>query len=277
MPDTKQPTTPAKIITPTKNTPSKIASSKSEKGETVKKTDLPLAAPVQSAIPATPPTTPIFGTKPDLPGTSAGEAATYSGTVQPRESPLSAINDGGRMVFYLFPLLLCVVGAIRLLAKYQQREGRLPGIFAAITSRNEEARLMRSTSPGKRKTGGLMSALIGSLNLSKARDSGNAAIRIIESVPIAGANLHLIEVRGRSILIGTTAGQVNVIAEFADAQQEEDNRFRSLMEEAATNLDGLEISTLADSSLLVVGSLEEELRDTSASMARSAQRLQTLR
>ena len=263
MPDTKQPTTPAKSTTP-----------KSEKVEAVKKTDAPSTAPVQ---PATPATTPIFGTKPDLPGTSVGEAATYSGTVQPRESPLSAINDGGRMVFYLFPLLLCVVGAIRLLAKYQQREGRLPGIFAAITARNEEARLMRSTSPGKRKTGGLMSALIGSLNLSKARESGNAAIRIIESVPIAGANLHLIEVRGRSILIGTTAGQVNVIAEFADAQQEEDNRFRSLMEEAATNLDGLELANLSDSSLLVVGSLEEELRDTSASMARSAQRLQTLR
>ncbi len=232
------------------------------------------AAALKSASP-----TPLFlETKADLPGTPPVDSALGIVGAKPRESSFSAINDGGRMVIYLFPLLLCVVGAIRLLARYQSRSGRLPAPLAALAVRaGETARPLPKPAKPLRPAGGFFAALAGGLKTENVTASGGGAIRLVESVPLGGANLHLIEVRGRSILVGATANGLNVLTEFGDAQQEEDTRFRYLLEEAATNLDGLDMSAVGDSPVLRVGSLEEELRDASASVERSAQRLQTLR
>ena len=60
----------------------------------------------------------------------------------------------------------------------------------------------------------LWNAILGGFHLNKAREQAGRSIRVIESVPIGGSNVHLLEVRGRVLLLGASAGSMNLLAEF---------------------------------------------------------------
>ena len=163
---------------------------------------------------------------------------------QAQESPATTLRDAFRMLLYLLPILVLVVLAIRGLKALQQRAGRLPGF---------------------------RQGLIGGFNLTNGRKTGGSSIRLLESVPIGSIVLHLVEVRGRTLLLGASTTSVSKLMEFGDAAEARDAEFQTML--AAISHDMESDPDAAEGGLgNMVGSLDDSLRETREAIARSAAR-----
>lgn len=169
-------------------------------------------------------------TRPDPAGTTQG-------------SPAATLADGWRMLFYLLPVLLLVVLAVRAMKALYQRTGALPS---------------------------LRQGLLGGLHLVNARRNGGSRIRVIESVPLGTMSLHLICIRDRLLLVGTTGGYVSVLTEFRETSEDASGDFASLVDAATMELEEVD----ADASLPgVVGSLDDVLREAREAIVQNASRI----
>ena len=184
------------------------------------------------------------------------------------ESPLQAVGDGWRMIAYLLPTLIFVLVGLNVLRRYQQRSGRLPGVIRSAAVPTE-----------RRPAGGLMGALSGLFSEAgkDSRSGGGSGMRLVESLNVGATTLHLVQVRGRTLLItGGTTG-VSVLTEFAAPEAAESEEFRHMLQSAAADLDGLDIQDSEYSVSAVVGSLEDVMRSTGGSLERRVRRLRTVR
>lgn len=172
------------------------------------------------------------------------------------------------MFIYLIPTVLLMVGALHLLRRFQEKNGRLPA-FARLTGTQK---ISASPSP---KKGGVLQALLNGMNRSKAPEDASA-IRIVESVPMGGSQLHLIEVRGRSLLLGTNANGVNLLTEIDQADDLVNNEFRLLLEQAAGDMDSLNLTENDLPASLLIGTLDETMRDANRAVTRGTRRLRTV-
>jgi flagellar biogenesis protein FliO len=164
-----------------------------------------------------------------------------AGTTQ--ESPAATLADAWRMLFYLLPVLLLVVLAVRAMKAVYQRTGALPS---------------------------LRQGLLGGFHLVSARRNGGSRIRVIESVPLGATSLHLIGIRDRLLLIGATGGHVSVLTEFRETSENANGDFASLMNAAEMEMEEAD----ADASLPgVVGSLDDVLREAHEAIVRNTSRI----
>lgn len=209
-------------------------------------------------------------TRPDAFGTPA-PAPNHVSPLPTQSSPLAAAGDAWKLLAYLGPMLLLILGALRLLRSFYERNGRLPNALQAASFRAGGNRLAPRASGG-----GLMRNLMGSFHLNNARRHGGGSIRLIESVPVGGANLHLIEVRGRLLLVGATSAGVSLLTEFRDEGTLEGNDFRMLLQAAASDMDALDLETPDLPAAEMVGTLEDAMRGTSLALVRNARRLHTV-
>src|SRR5207237_3316686 len=92
-----------------------------------------------------------------------------------------------------------------------QRTGRLPGLMQSL-SRGTDDRGASAWTRKNRVGGGLQALLAGFQQKNSASRSGG--IRLVESLPLSGANLHVVEVRGRALLLGVTGANVQMLAEL---------------------------------------------------------------
>lgn len=169
-----------------------------------------------------------------------------------QESPAGSIGDGLRMVLYLLPILAIVLLAIRGLKAVQQRTGGLPSL------------------PGLPGMGGLRRGMIGGLNLANARALGGSNIRVVESVPIGGASLHLVEVRGHTLLVGAAGSSIVNLLELKESDTDRNSEFQALLNSVNNDVEG----DYDDEGSLgaVVGSLDDSLRDVRETIARAQAR-----
>ena len=236
-----------------------------------------LAAPGRNAAPVAPPapapaaksavekSTPnaLTGTRPDP------AAETKKVADKPLDSPLGAIGDGGKMFLCLIPTVLVMVGALHLLRRFQEKNGRLPA-FARMGKAPKSA---VNPAPAPPKIG-LLQSLLGGVNRKQTTDS--SGIRVIESVPMGSANLHLIEVRGRTLLLGASASGLNLLTEIEEADPLVNNEFRLLLEQATGDMDSLGLPDEALPASLLVGTLDDPLRDANQAVTRGTRRLRTV-
>jgi flagellar biogenesis protein FliO len=212
-------------------------------------------------------------TRPDSFGASSASGGSAASANRTQDNPLAALGDAWKMLIYLVPMLLLTLGALRLLRRFYERTGRLPGPLqsAALTTGNGRGSLATRPSGG-----GLVNALVGSFHLNNMRQHGGSSIRLVESVPVGSANLHLIEVRGRLLLIGATGTGVSLLTEFQEPDALETNDFRALLQAAAVDMDSLDMAQPDLPATAMVGSLEEAMRDTRDAVARRVRRLHTV-
>ncbi len=148
-------------------------------------------------------------------------------------------GDGFRLLLYLVPVLCLCVLAVRVLKSIQSKGGT-PSSFKQ--------------------------ALIGGFNLVQARKTGGSNIQVIESVAVGSASLHLVHIRGRELLLGTSGSFVGLVADLADAEPTSGPEFKALLEEhefgsEAGDMDGRTLASL-------VGSLDERMRKTAGEVRR---------
>lgn len=206
-------------------------------------------------------------TRPDIvPAPALGETANRT-----QDNPFAAVGDSWRMIAYLLPLLVVLIGGLHLLRRYQEKKGRLPGPVQAAA---KSARGFGTAAPRPRR--GLFQGLLGGLHLHNARQTGGSSIRTVESIPLGGVNLHLIEVRGRLLLLGATGSNVNLLAEWEEKPGLGGDEFRSLLQAAASDMDGLNLDGSDWPARAIVGTLEDEMRDTGQALTRRARRLRTV-
>jgi uncharacterized protein YgiM (DUF1202 family) len=164
------------------------------------------------------------------------------------------VGDTFRLLFYLLPVLGLIVLAVRGLKRVQDKTGWSGGVPGM---------------PGN----GAKKKILGGFNLSNSRKTGGSNIRVVESVPIGGMELSLVEVRGRMLLLSSAGGSVNLLTEFKDGENGHS--------EFATMLGDLSGDTHdandADDDLfgavgVTVGSLDDSLRDTREAIVRTAKR-----
>lgn len=226
--------------------------------KTTNKPSSPLP-PVSTSTGKTPGRNPLRDTRPDLIVPSNAPLAAKSGTntFHTVDNPFAAVGDGGKMILYLVPTLLLIVAMLHGARKWMERMGPLA------------AREKAAPRPPSR--GGLL-ALLGA-----NRQLPVSNIRLIESVPLAGTQLHLIEVRGKLLLIGATGTSVNLLTEIEERQALEGNDFRSLLHAASTDLDGVDLMEPDLPVVTVAQSLEAQMRATGQAVTRRARRLRTVR
>ena len=184
------------------------------------------------------------------------------------DSPLRAVGDGWKMIAYLLPTLVFVLVGLNVLRRFQQKAGRFPGVIRSVAVPTE-----------RRPASGLMSALSG-LFTGNGKDSHSGSgfgMRLVESLNVGATTLHLVQVRGRTLLIAGGPTGVSVLTEFAAPEESESEEFRQLLQSAATDLDGLDLPDSEYSVSAVVGSLENVMRSTSGSLERRVRRLRTVR
>ena len=220
------------------------------------------AAPSSAAPPAN---SVLSETKPDGPGANETAAQTADKT---QDSPLTTTRDAWKMLLYLVPTLLLIVGILAGLRRFQERNGRLPGPLQAAARRQTG----RTVAAG----GGWIGALVSGLQQNRARQRGGSSIRLVESVPMGGSYLHLVEVRGRLLLLGASGNGLALLTEFTDPNALETDEFRALLHAAAADLETLDADTTELPPSALVGSMEEGLRDTNDTLARRARRLRTV-
>lgn len=180
--------------------------------------------------------------------------------VRTQDNPFAPIADGGRMLVYLVPLLLLIVGGLHLLR-----------LFASGKQNNT---LRPKPAP---RSGNLLERLMGGLYLHQAQQRAGASIRLIESVPLGNGHLHLLEVRDRLLLLGATGGNMSLLAEWEHPQITRDDGFHHLLQAATADLSGLDLAPPDLPARALIGTLEEEMHETGAALGRRAQRLRTVR
>jgi len=166
-------------------------------------------------------------------------------TGEAQARPTAMAGGAWRLLVYLVPVLVLVVLAVRGLKAFYQRTGDV-----LITRQG----------------------LLGGFNLLRARSVGGSNIRVLESVPVGTVGLHLVEVRGRLLLIGSTGASVTLLTEFRDTEPAEGADFRTLLNAEVAAMEG-ELTASEESLEGVMGSLDDSLRDVSEAVTRSATRL----
>ncbi len=218
--------------------------------------------PTETKPVAVKPTSALAQTKPDIVAPPVGTTNKFNTL----DSPTAAIGDSGRMIFFLVPMLLVTYGALKLLQRFQQKTGRLPAALQNAARTQQQSK--------SAKSGGIVSAILGGFTLNNARERGGSSIRVVESVPIGGVNIHLVEVRGRLLLLGGSGGSVNLLTEFQETEIDGTD-FRTLLNAAAAEMDGLSEYDAIPASA-VVGGVEDDLRSTGEAMQKRLRRLRTV-
>ena len=256
--------------------------------KSVKKQDAPARPAVVTPTPALAAPAAIQNPKPKI-ETPDVLAQTRTDTFTPEAAPTPAkpgdktsghlqdnafapLGDAWRMLAYLVPMLLVIVGCLNLLKRFQAKTGRLPGVLqSAANSRQGSPR-----GQAKPHTGGVWNAILGSFHLNNAREQAGRSIRVIESVPIGGANVHLLEVRGRVLLLGATAGSLSLLAEFDERAEAGSEDFRDLLHAAAADMDAVDYAQPDLPAAATVSVLEDLMRDTGQAVAQRSRRLRTV-
>jgi flagellar biogenesis protein FliO len=161
-----------------------------------------------------------------------------------QDSPAATLGDAWKMLLYLAPMLIIIVLTIRALKGLQQKAG---------------------------KAGALKQGILGGFNLANARKIGGSNIRLVESVPVGSVSLHLVEVRGKLLLLGGAGATVNLLAEFENDEAARNADFQSLLRSVSTEIEAEE-EERSGSFNAVVNSLEEQIRQAREAMMQSAPR-----
>lgn len=152
------------------------------------------------------------------------------------------VGDAFRLLLYLLPVLGLVVLAVRGLKRFQEKTGTLPSFKGSI---------------------------LGGFNLSNSRKVGGSNIRVVESVPVGAMELHVVEVRGRMLLLSSSGQSVTLLTELSDGETGQSD-FQALLGSLA---DGDVDDEDLDSTIgVTVGSLDDSLRETREAIVRSAQK-----
>jgi hypothetical protein len=184
------------------------------------------------------------------------------------DSPMQALGDGWKMVAYLLPTLVFVLVCLNLLRRYQQRTGQLPAVVQ---------RASRGATPAKPNMVGTLAALFSGGQGARRGGPSSGGIRLLESLTVGTSTLHLVQVRGRTLLLAGGPTGVTVLTEFVDQDGVEPDDFREMLKAAAADLDGLDLPDRNMPVSAVVDSLEEVMRDTGDSVERRLRRLRTVR
>ena len=174
------------------------------------------------------------------------------------------------MIAYLLPMLLVILGSLHLLKRFQMRTGRLPGMLSTANFAGERAASI------PRPGGNVLNTLLSGFHLPAARSKTRNSIRLLESAPLGGAQVHLLEVRGRVLLLGTTPTSLNLLTEFEPRDDDGDADFRNLLHTAAADMDALDYEQPDLPATATVSTLEELLRETGQAVSRRSRRLRTV-
>ena len=194
-----------------------------------------------------------------------------------QDNAFAPVGDAWKLLAYLVPMLAVILVCLNLLKRFHTRTGRMPGLLQSTARYAGHDRRGFSPTPAK---SGILSVLGGAVKkafTSNARNQPASAIRLIESVPIGGANVHLLEVRGRVLLLGATAGSLNVLAEFDAQSGVGSDDFRDLLHTAAADMDALDYSQPDHPNTAAVTALEGLLRETGQAVSQRSRRLRTVR
>jgi flagellar biogenesis protein FliO len=233
------------------------------------------AAAIQNSKPSIQNQDVLAQTRPDLFTPEEGGSPSKSGDKTGshlQDNPFAPVGDAWKMLAYLVPMLLVIVGCLNLLKRFQTRTGRLPGVLQSAAN----SRQGRRRAPSTPRTGGIWNALLGSFHLNNAREQAGHSIRVIESVPIGGANVHLLEVRGRVLLLGAAAGGMSLLAEFDERAEVDPEDFRDLLHAAAADMDALDYAQNDLPAVATMSVLEDLMRDTGQAVAQRSRRLRTV-
>jgi flagellar biogenesis protein FliO len=213
------------------------------------------------------PSGPLNEAKPDLvPATHAASSD------RPLDSPFTAVGDAWKMLAYLVPMLLLIVGSLRLLRRFHQRTGRLSGSQQAAAKLAAPGRSKALSTP---ESGGLIGLLMAGLQRPQSARH-NSAIRLVETVPLGGSSLHLVQVHGRMLLLGASGGSVSLLTEFEEQSGIQEDDFRALLRAAAADMDVLDLMEPDLPATTMVTALEEMMQETGEAVTRRARRLRTV-
>jgi len=173
------------------------------------------------------------------------------------------------MIAYLLPTLVFILVCLNLVRRYQQKNGRLPG---AVQAAVRGASVSAPTAGG-----GLLGMMIGRMQPGVGQTTGGNGIRLLESVSIGASTLHLVQVRGRVLLLAGSGAGVTLLTELQEQEGVQGDDFRALLQAAASDMDGLDLAEPNMPVSAVVGSLEGAMRDTGDAVARRIRRLRTVR
>lgn len=202
--------------------------------------------------PSATPSKPAAHRAPQATTRSAAAAPSVSSLlVDTRKDPFAGgsgasvgVGDAFRLLFYLLPILGLIVLAVRGLKRFQEKTGWSGAL------------------PTSRKS------LLGGLNMTNARKTGGSSIRVLESVPLGGNELSLVEVRGRLLLLACGGGAVTLLTELKDAAPSE-SEFDAMLGSLTADDDTVDLDGTIGAT---VGSLDDSLRETREAIVRSAQR-----
>lgn len=158
-------------------------------------------------------------------------------------SSAGTIASGARFLLYLLPVLALVVLALRGLKLVQQRLG-----FGA----GAEGRHLR---------------------FGSAREACPSPIRLAGAARLGATTLHVVEVRGRVLLLGNGPSGVQTLADLGAVRDHLNEEFQALLNEAASAQDGLPPSRGEPSVRGVVSSLDSALRQARQTLGQSADRV----
>ena len=212
----------------------------------------------------------LYGqTKPDGFGASAESMKDHT-----QNSPIGAVNDSGRMIFYLIPTLAVLMLTLHLLRKFMEKSGRI----SRTDLQNGSARnsLRQWNYPREKKAGLLRMLLTRMQTTPDTKRAGN--IHVIESIPLGNTHIHLVEVRGRTLLLGANAAGVNLLTELeADEIDDIQDSFHSQLQAASADLDVLDLAHTETPLQSMVATLEDVMRETREAVSSRTRRLRTLR
>ena len=201
----------------------------------------------------------VISTSPGVFSQTKPDPRRISETLPTRNSPIDAVSDGGRMLLYLLPVLALIIGALQLLRRFRPD----------LSGQGAPVRNFRSSPV----------AALGALKLfrpNKAKSSGSGALRLIESLPVGGAGVHLVEVHGRMLLLGATPAGVALLSDLGPEESLQEGQFRALFRAAADGMDQLNMSMEEMPVVALVNELDEALLNTNEEVARRIRRLRTV-
>lgn len=111
------------------------------------------------------------------------------------------------------------------------------------------------------------------MRLAQARERAGATLRLVESLPLGAAQLHIVEARDRTLLVGATAAGVTLIADLDAPAPAPLESFQSELEAAAEDLDSLDQEGATSGASEAVLSLDSLLRQAGGSIAVRAEGL----
>ncbi len=228
-------------------------------------------SPVIKSVSAsvTPPTS-IYGqTKPDGFTETAESSKDHT-----QNSPIGAVNDSGRLMLFLIPTLAVLVGVLQLIRKYLEKNGHIgrPSVQNGM-GRN---RLAQWNFPQEKKTGIFKTIFSGMFKTPSSVRTGD--IHVIESIPLGNTHLHLVEVRGRTLLLGANSSGVNLLTELEENEIDEiQGSFHAQLHAATADLSTLDLSDTETPLQSMVATLEDVMRETREAVAGRARRLHTVR